>query len=115
VQRAEKRGGAVLLEVIVALTLLSFAGAMSISLAAEATAAVRRARSIEKNIRAASDFLSAVSLWTRGDLDRHMGSRPQGTWIMSVQRPEISLYEVLLSDSGSRKPILETVLFRPIE
>jgi hypothetical protein len=112
------RRGAALLEVIVALTILTIAALSSGALASECARAVSRAREADARTRAASAFLTAVSLWTRKDLDRRLGDRPQGPWRLHIERPAPSLYVVVLSDTGSGGPAwsrarLTTSLFRP--
>ena len=74
---------------------------------------VRRAREADAEMREASAFLHAVSLWTREDLDRRLGERPQGRWRLIVQRPTPTLYEVVLTDSAVTHEVLRTTLFRP--
>ena len=108
-----KRRGAALLEVIVALTILATSGATVVALMAQSADAVRRARETETEIRRASAFFDAVALWTREDLDRHLGSREQGPWRMRVDRPEQTIYAVTLTDSLGARSLLSTVLFRP--
>lgn len=87
-RRADPHKGFALLEVIVALTILACAGTVAVTLTSEASSAIRRVRGAEKDVRAASAFLAAVSLWTRADFDRHLGDRVQGHWIMRVDRPQ---------------------------
>jgi len=103
----------VLLEVIVALAILAAAAVPVIALAADSERAVGRARAADRELRAASAFFSAVALWPRADLDRHLGDRRQGRWIMRVDRPRPNLYVVTLSDSATRAMLLRTSLFRP--
>jgi type II secretory pathway pseudopilin PulG len=107
------RAGAVLLEAIVALLILSVAGTAAVTLVSQSADAVRRAREADAEARAASDFLHAVSLWTRDDLDRRLGDRPQGDWRLRIQRPAPTLYEVVLVDSAGGRELLRTALFRP--
>lgn len=107
------RSGAVLLEVVVALTILVVAGAAVVAAASEATAAIGRARAADRDTRAASAFLEVVSLWTREDLDRHLGTRPQGAWRMRVEHPADALYTTTLTDGSTGRLILATSLFRP--
>lgn len=110
---ARTRAGVVLLEVIVALTILSVAGAALAVLASESAAAVRRAREASLETQRASAFLDAVALWPRADLDRHLGDRVEGPWRLRIDRPLPTLYTVTLADSGTRAVLLRTALFRP--
>ena len=105
--------GAVLLEVIVALLILSVAGTTAVVMASESSRAVQRAREADAEVRAANAFFEAVALWPRADLDRHLGEREQGQWRMMVQRPIPTLYTVVLRDTLAGAEILRTSLFRP--
>ena len=107
------RTGAVLLEAIVALVILTIAGIAAVTTVSQGADAVRRAREADQEARRASAFLHAVSLWTREDLDRRLGDRPQGDWRLQVQRPVPTLYVVVLTDSARTREILRTSLYRP--
>ena len=107
------RKGAVLLEAIVALVILSVAGTAAVTLVGQSADAVRRAKEADAEAREANAFFHAVSLWTREDLDRRLGDRPQGDWRLLIQRPTPTLYEVVLVDSAATYEILRTTLYRP--
>jgi hypothetical protein len=111
--RSHSRSGAVLLEAMAALVILSVAGTAAVTLVSQSADAVRRARAAEVEARAADDFFQAVSLWTREDLDRRLGERPQGDWRLRIQRPTPTLYEVVLVDSAATREILRTSVHRP--
>jgi type II secretory pathway component PulK len=114
------RTGAALLEAMVALTILAVAGMWAVAMANQSADAIRRVREADAETRRASGFLDAVALWPREDLDRHLGDRREGEWVLSVERPALSLYTIVLStapDSAAGRPIgrvlLSTALFRP--
>jgi type II secretory pathway pseudopilin PulG len=109
-----RRRGAVLLEALVAMTILGTAGVAAIGVAKESGDALRRARERESELRSASAFLDAVVLWTRADLDRHLGEREQGHWRLRIERPTTRLYVVTLSDSLGEHELFRTALFRPL-
>jgi len=113
--RRGARRGVVLLEAIVALVILATAGATIVTMTAEAAHAVHQVRDAEHEMRAANAFFSAVSLWSREDLDRHLGNRVQGKWMMRVDRPVPTLYVATLSDTATRRELLRTSLYRPEE
>jgi hypothetical protein len=98
---------------MVALVILASAGTVVVSMVAESARAVQRVRESEKEMRAANAFFNAVALWPRADLDRHLGDRREGRWIMRVDRPGVTLYVVTLSDSITRATVLRTSLYRP--
>jgi hypothetical protein len=107
------RAGAVLLEAMAALVILAVAGTAAVTMVSQSADAVRRAGEAEVESRAADDFFQAVSMWTRDDLDRRLGERPQGPWRLRIQRPAPTLYEVVLVDSAATREILRTSLYRP--
>ena len=96
-RRRSARPGVVLLETLVALAILGAAGAALATLAVGATDAVHRAERLDDDVRRASAFLDVVALWPREDLDRHLGTRPQGEWLLEVRHPVPTLYLVALS------------------
>jgi type II secretory pathway pseudopilin PulG len=113
--RADRRdrSGVVLLEALVALLILTTAGAAAVTLVAEGAREIQRVRSAEKQMHDASAFFDAVSLWSRDDLDRHLGNRNQGDWLMRVDRPDLELYVVSLTDTATKVELLRTSVYRP--
>jgi hypothetical protein len=102
----------VLLEVIVALTILATGGATMIALSSQSIDSLRRARAAERETERASEFFEAIALWPRSDLDRHLGDRQQGPWRLTVKRPLPTLYTVMLTDSTGGRTLLTTALYR---
>jgi hypothetical protein len=107
--RAER--GAVLLECVIALTILLAAGVSLVSLIgaslrSEATLAAREAQVGELD-----RLLVAMSLLTRADLDRRLGPHQVGPMLADVQRPEPALYRIAVSRPGMDP--LVTVVYRP--
>lgn len=113
-QRSGQPRGAALLEVIVALAILSVAMLSAMTLVRQSMHSVERVRDADARMRAASAFMDVVSLWPREDLDRHLGDHPQGPWILHVDNPTRTLYRIALSDSAGGPLLLETALFRPV-
>jgi type II secretory pathway component PulJ len=111
--RRRPRRGVVLLEAIVALTILTIAALASAAMVRQAVDSVRRARETERDIRQISAFMEAIALWPRADLDRHLGNRPEGSWRLQIERPVATLYIVALTDSLSRGELVRTALYRP--
>lgn len=112
--RSSRAGqGAVLLEVLIALTILAVGAIAIMQLARESVHVVTHARTGAADLARASDFLEAVALWPRADLDRHLGDRPEGPWRLEVERPESTLYTVQLTDSSRAAVLLSTALYRP--
>lgn len=108
------RAGVALLEAIVALAILGVVGSAGAMTASELTRAVARVQEREAMTRSAARLLTAVSLWPREDLDRHLGRTAQGPMEMWVDRIEPTLYWVTLSEAATNRRLLQTTLFRPI-
>lgn len=106
--------GVALLEVLVAMMILAVGATAIVAVSAETGRALAHARHTEHEVRGASALLDAVALWPREDLDRHLGITVQGPWRMSVSRTMPLLYTVLITDSGSRREILRTALYRAL-
>ena len=106
------RQGAVLLEAMVALAVLATVGSAAAWTSAESIRAVTRAHESEARFRVGDRLLTAVSLWPRADLDRHLGTTRQGPLRMRIDRPHSTLYTVTLVDSTTGKVLLRTSLFR---
>ena len=102
-----------LLEVLIALTILAVAGIAIMALARQSMDTVARTRTADTELERASDFLQAVALWPRADLDRHLGDRLEGAWRLRVERPGPTLYTVVLTDSARTRVLLSTALYRP--
>jgi prepilin-type N-terminal cleavage/methylation domain-containing protein len=112
-RRADRRRGVALLEVLVALAVLGTSAAALVALGVEAGHGVERARAADTEMRHASAFMDVVALWPRADLDRRMGERRQGPWVLRVDRENDALFVVSLRDSAGGRELLRTRLFRP--
>lgn len=104
--------GAALLEALVALALLGTVGSAAAWQATESLRAVQRTHEREAELRAAARFVTAVSLWPRDDLDRHLGNRIQGRWRVRIDRPVRTIYTVTMVDTASGTTLLKTALYR---
>lgn len=110
---ARARAGIILIEALIALTILSVAGMAMLSLARATSKSVLRALASEGEINRASALLDAVTLWSREDLDRHLGTRHEGPWLMHVDRADRFIYDISLRDSTDHYELLRTMLYRP--
>jgi type II secretory pathway component PulK len=107
-----KRRGAALLEALVALAVLGTVGSAAAWSATESLRAVTRMHEREQEQRKAGRLLTAISLWPRADLDRHLGTSIQGPWRLRIDRPLITIYEVSLTDTLSNAVLIGTSLYR---
>lgn len=102
-----------LLEVVIALAILSFAGLSAMRAVSDTATTVVRAEATEDDIRRASHFLEIVSLWTSADFDRHLGWREEGNWKMHIVREAPTVYVVTVADSSASRMLVETAVYRP--
>ena len=93
--------GIALLEVLVALAILSTAGLALLDLVMGGLRAERDARERERVIAVEERVLTALTLLKRGELDRRLGRHPIGELTVDIQRPERTLYRIALSQTSS--------------
>lgn len=106
--------GIVLLEVIIALTLLTVSGLSMIAVVSSGVESQRGVRMREHELQAAHRVMGAYALLTRADLDLRLGRRRVGAFQVGVQRPEAALYRVGISpEQAPDLELLVTVLYRP--
>lgn len=103
--------GAALLEALVALAILGTVGSAAAWSVTESLRAVQRTQARESEQRGAGQLLTAISLWPRADLDRHLGNRRQGVLQLYIERPTRTIYTVALRDTTGIL-LLQTALYR---
>jgi len=102
-----------LLEVLTALVILGTAGSSLVALQAEAVRAETRAEEEERLLDRARWLLTGLTLLNRQGLDLRLGSHEAEGLVVSVQRPEPTLYRLSVQDSNLREIVLVTVVYRP--
>lgn len=102
-----------MLEVIVALTIMSLAALSTVAWLNQAVDTIVRTNVAAAEADSASDYLDRIALWPREDLDRHLGPRREGRWSVTVEHPSRTLYLVTIGDVSGARVILRTVLYRP--
>ena len=108
--------GTVLLEVLVALTLLLVSGVTVVSLLSASLRSEAGLAEREATLRAADRTLAALALLNRTDLDRRLGRHPAGRFLADIRRPEPALYRIALRESDSAAAeLLVTLVHRPRE
>jgi len=107
--------GVVLLEVIIALTLLTVSGLSTMAIIASGLESQRQVRSRDRELQEADRVLAAYALLTRGDLDLRLGRRAIAEFQVGVQRPEPTLYRIGIAPGEAPDvELLVTVLYRPV-
>ena len=105
------RRGAVLLEVLAALTILAFAGVGTLALLAQLADTEARAEATVWRLTDEDRLMTAYVLLNREDLDRRLGTRAVGAYLVEVQRPRTDLYRIAIGDSAGAD--LVTLVHRP--
>lgn len=104
--------GAVLLEIVAAVTIFAFAATSALALLNQISESDHRGQARELRIADQDRLLAGYSLLSRHDLDLRLGQRIVGPYVVEVQRPESTLYRVAIGDSLGAE--LVTILFRPV-
>lgn len=108
-----RRPGFTLIEVIAALAIFGSALLVLVSLSAGCGRAVAAAQDREDRITRASRLLAIVTLWPRADLDRHLGERGEGEFVLVVDRRTPELYTAAVRNSaGGEAMLLATSIYR---
>lgn len=108
------RSGMTLVEVLAALMILAAGGIALMTTLGAAMRAEGHAAGEERTMDAASRLLAAVSLLTRADLDRRLGERTVGEFVVRIQRPEPILYRAAVAErEAPQQELVVTVLYRP--
>ena len=105
--------GITLVEVLVALAILSGAGLALLDLVTGGLRAEWDARERERVLAVEDRVLTALTLLKRDELDRRLGRHPIGEVIVEIQRPERTLYRIAVSQQeSSQVEDLVTVVYR---
>lgn len=107
------RPGSVLLEVIVSLVILAFAGVAALGASRSLAATATHMSDTEATVLRADQFMASISLWPREDLDRHLGMHRRGEWMLNIQRSVPTNYDVSILDSTASYEWIRTSLYRP--
>ncbi len=106
--------GVVLLEILAAVLILTVAALSLTELAAGGIRATADAVERERVQQDEDRLLAAYSLLTREDLDLRLGDRELGAYVVQVQRPEPTLYRLMIAQRRSAAvEDLVTVVYRP--
>lgn len=111
IPRAER--GVALLEVLVALAIVSGAGLAMLDLLTGGLRSERDARERERVLAVQERVLAALTLLKRNELDRRLGRHSIGELVVDIERPERTLYRIAVSQE--RSPQVEdlvTVVYR---
>jgi prepilin-type N-terminal cleavage/methylation domain-containing protein len=107
--------GVALLEVLVAMTILSASGLACVGLVSAGLRAEQEAREREHTVAVEDRLLAALTLLKRAELDLRLGSHALGEFVVRIQRPEPVLYRVaIVQDRSPQVEDLVTVVFRPV-
>ena len=104
------RKGVVLLEVMIAMTILTFGCVVVLDATNGIISSALHVSATEASVMDADQYMVAISLWPRSELDRHLGSHRRGDWLLAIQRVGPTLYDVSIMDSTESREWLRTTL-----
>ena len=106
--------GIALLEVLIALAILSIGGLAAVAMVDSAVRAQSEMTTRENAVVTASRVMAALSLLKANELTQRIGDHRLGEFTVHVSRPQPALYRVDLSEaSAPGQEILVTVVYRP--
>lgn len=115
-RKVNRLRGAILLECLVALTMVALFGLPALSLSRAMISALTDAAHEERLASRADRTLAVVALLKRKELDQRLGRHQLGGFTVNVQRPEVGLYRIALADTTAPDvELLVTVVYRPAE
>jgi hypothetical protein len=103
----------VLLEALVAIAITGAGVAAIAPLLQQSFVASAFTARAQKDLVQADQLLSAITLWSRTELDLRLGDRRQAQFIARIVRRTSVLYDVAVLDSSRSRVWLSTTLFRP--
>lgn len=105
--------GVVLLEVLVAVVVLTIAGLSLVETVGAGLRAEREAREREGTLASEERLLAASTMLNRTELAQRIGRREIGEFIIDVRRPEQTLYRIaVLRGDAPQVEDLVTVVYR---
>lgn len=107
------RLGSALLDVVVALVVLSLSGVGLITVVGQTSHSMRSVRNTEREIRRASMELDRFAAYDRDRIVSLTGRTISHGWSISVTRAAPALFDVTVARSDTSAPLLHTTLYRP--
>jgi hypothetical protein len=105
--------GVALLEVLVALVILTTAGVSLVGLVGAGLRGERDARERERVLANEERLLAAITLLKRAEFDQRLGRHDVGEFVVDIQRPERTLYRIAIAEKRSAQvEDLVTVVYR---
>ena len=104
--------GAVLLEVLVALTVLALVGLSAAALEREASAVMMSSDVSVIELEAASDLLEVATLWPLEDLVRHLGTTSEGQFLLRVSARGPTVFHLSVQPALTTRVVLATDVYR---
>lgn len=101
-----------MIEVLVALAILSVAGLATVRLVSEGLWAVEHAVAVERRVADEDRLLTAYALLNRRDLGSRVGVTRVGPYDVRIERGDLALFRVTIGLPGAPAD-LGTVLYRP--
>ena len=108
--------GVILLEVLLAVTILSLIGVSSVAFISTTIEAQARLHEREVEMAQAERVLTAMALLSRADLEQRLGRREISRFVVWVDRAEPSLFRIGIAPSSQpMTELLSTLAYRSPE
>lgn len=106
------RRGAVLIDVILGVTVLTIAGVGFVTLMSQNFFTVDQLRARERELAHASQELERMAaLWGASDFEARLGTHRSGAFVATVSRVVNNLYDVAIADSTGTFTLLTTSMY----
>jgi hypothetical protein len=105
--------GVALLEVLVALVILTTTGVSLVGLVGAGLRGQQDARERERVLANEERLLAAITLLKRAEFDQRLGRHDVGEFVVDIERPERTLYRIAIAEKRSAQvEDLVTVVYR---
>jgi len=106
--------GFTLIETLAALAIVGVGVFAILSIGVAGAHAVSAVHARERQIETADELMRIVTLWPRADLDRHLGDRREGEFILTIQLLTSDVYQLTVRDSSAIRalPLLVSSMYR---
>lgn len=113
-QPRARRTGFTLIETVAALLIVGIGVFAILSIGIAGARAVSAVRARELRLESADELMRVATLWPRADLDRHLGDRHEGPFILTIQLVTAGVYQISIRDSSSMgaSPLLVSSTYR---
>jgi type II secretory pathway pseudopilin PulG len=108
------RRGMLMLEVMLGTAILGMAGVALITVLTQTTATASHGRAAERSVMSAAQLLDRATLWNENELTMRLGRQRVGAWDLEVGAPRARLFTLVVRDTLTGAPVLQTTVYRAV-